>query len=97
MELVFFYDPGCPYSIKARPYAQAIAKEFKAEYLEYSARDEDVPVLFKSNEYPQFHIVENGEIKKTLKGFSTSEQQSVVYRKLINNYINNIEEQIYEE
>jgi thiol-disulfide isomerase/thioredoxin len=88
MELVFFYDPACPYSIKAKPYAQAIAKEFNLEYIEYSNRDEDVPLLFKSNEYPQLHIVEDGEIKKTLKGFITNELQSVGYRKFINNYIN---------
>jgi thiol-disulfide isomerase/thioredoxin len=91
MEIVFFYDPACPYSIKARPYAQAIAKEFKAEYLEYSARDEQTPVLFKSNEYPQLHIIEDGEIKKTLKGFSSTELQTESYRRFINNYINKTE------
>ena len=83
MELVFFYDPNCPYSIQAKPYAQAIAKEFKAEYLEYSTRNENVPELFKSNEYPQLHIVVDQKIVGTSKGFSSSEYQTESYRKFI--------------
>lgn len=87
MEIVFYYDKNCPYSKNARPYAQAIAKEYKLEYIEYANGDEDVPELFKSNEYPQFHIVENGEIKKTIKGFTTTELQSTVYKKVINDLL----------
>lgn len=92
MQLIFYYDVNCPYSTNARPYAKAIAKEFGIEYIEYKSTDETVPEIFKSNEYPQFHLFDKDEIKKTFKGYSTAELQSQFYRKGIEHYLQLLEE-----
>jgi thiol-disulfide isomerase/thioredoxin len=91
MELVFVYSDTCPYSQKARPFAEQFAKKENMKLTFYKNGTDITPRKYNRREHPILYFVENDEIRGQVKGFASDEDQVHVYDMELY-FINNPEE-----
>jgi hypothetical protein len=89
VKLIFCYNKNSEYSIKAKPYAEKVAKDFNLniDFFEISDTTKTIPEKYDKKKYPMLFI--ESEIKiEEIPGFSGDDYQELIYKINVDRFLN---------